>query len=445
MLIEDLKDKKLLILGFAREGIDNFLFLRKNFPNKIIGVGDKKNLKELTKKAQEIIRKDKRIKTHLGKNYLRFIKNYDVIIKSPGIPFKSIAPFLSKNQIITSQTEIFLENCKGTVIGITGTKGKSTTSSLTYHILSQNIKKEVNLIGNIGKPALSFLEKETKNKIFVYEMSSHQLCHLRISPQIAVFLNIYPEHLDYYKNFKEYIRAKANITLWQRKNDFLIFNPENKIIREIAKKSRAKRIEVKPGKYKNIIKKLELKNIPEINIAAAIEIARLFKIPIKSIKKSLQTFKTLPHRLEFVGEFKKIKFYNDSLSTIPQATIFALNNLGNNVETLILGGKDRGVDFEELVREILKRKVKNIILFPDSGIRILEELLRETKKRKNKLPFIFFTDNMREAVKISYLKTNPGKICLLSPASPSFSCFKDYKERGNLFKKYIKNEAKKSR
>lgn len=445
MKLEKLKDKKILVLGFAREGIDNFLFLRKIFPKKIIGIGDRKELKELNKKARKIIKKDKKIRVHLGKNYLQDIQKYDIILKSPGIPWKTVSLLLRKNQKITSQTDIFLENCQGIVIGITGTKGKSTTSSLIYYLLSQNLKKKkVELIGNIGKPALSYLLQNNKEKIFVYELSSHQLHHLKISPHIAVLLNIYPEHLDYYKSFREYLKAKANITLWQKKNDFLVYNPENKTVREIAKKSKVQKIAIKPGKYKDIIKNLKIKNIPEINITAAIEVARLFNIPLKNIQKSLQSFKTLPHRLEFVGKFRQIEFYNDSLSTIPQATIFALDTLGKRVETLILGGTDRGVNFGDLAKEILKRNIKNIILFPDSGIRILEEILKEYRKEKRKLPFIFFTDDMKESVKICYLKTKPGKICLLSPASPSFSCFRDYKERGDLFKKYVKYEAKKA-
>lgn len=443
MRLENLKDKKILILGFAREGIDSFLFLRKIFPKKIIGVGDKKELKQLSEKAQKIIKEDKKIKIHLGKNYLKFIKNYDVILKSPGIPPKFISPFLTKKQIITSQTEIFLENCKGIVIGITGTKGKSTTASLIYKILKE-AKKDVHLIGNIGKPVLSFLLKSTENKIFVYELSSHQLFNLKISPKIAVFLNLHPEHLDYYRNLKDYIKAKANILRWQKKDDFLIYNGEDKIVKEIAKKSKAKKIKINLRKYQNFLKKFKnLKSIPPQNIISAIEVANIFQIDINLIKKALLKFKTLPHRLEYVGRFKGIDFYNDSLSTIPQSTILALNFLGKRVKTLILGGTDRGVDFKNLAKEIIKRKIRTLILFPSSGERILKEILNEAKRRKKKPPFYFFTDSMKEAVKICYLETKKGEICLLSPASPSFSCFKDYKERGNLFKKFVKYFGKK--
>lgn len=440
MKIEELRNKKIIILGFAREGIDNFLFLRKLFPEKIIGIGDKKELRELSKKAQEIIKKDKKIKTHLGEKYLNFIEKYEVILKSPGIPFKEISPFLKKNQILTSQTDIFLENCKGIIIGVTGTKGKSTTASLIYKILKE-AKKNVHLIGNIGKPVLSFLFKKTKNKIFVYELSSHQLSNLKISPQIAVFLNLYPEHLDYYRNFKEYAEAKANITKWQKEKDFLIYNPKNKIVKKIAQKTKAKKIKIDFEKYKNFLKKIKL--IPSENIIASIEVAKLLKIQNKIIEKALSKFKNLPHRLEYVGKFKGIEFYNDSLSTIPQSTILALDFLGKRVKTLILGGTDRGVDFKNLAKEIIKRRIKTIILFPPSGERILKEILKEAERKKRRPPFYFLTKSMKEAVKICYFETNKGEICLLSPGSPSFSCFKDYKERGNLFKKYVKYFGKK--
>jgi UDP-N-acetylmuramoylalanine--D-glutamate ligase len=243
-------------------------------------------------------------------------------------------------------------------------------------------------------------------------------------------LNIYPEHGDYYRNFKEYLNAKANICRYQTKNDFLIYNFEDKIVKEVAKRSKAKKIPVK-GKYYSL------------DIATAKAVGEIFKIPAKRIEKAIKDFKGLPHRLECIGIFKGIKFYNDSLATVPEATISAIDALGKNLETIILGGYERGQNFKNLAKKILKSKIKTVILFPITGERIFKEIEKQRKKRKLEY---FFTEKMEEAVKFAYQNTKRGKICLLSPASASFNLFKDYKERGNLFKKWVKlySHAKKT-
>ena len=416
MNLNKLKDKKILILGFGREGRNTFLFLRKLFPKKILGIADK---------SEKIEKPDKNVRLYLGKNYLEAIKNYDVVLKSPGIPFKILPKSALKK--ITTQTEIFLENCPGKIIGITGTKGKSTTASMIYQILKRGGVK-VHLIGNIGKPVLNLLFSATPKDIYVYELSSHQLYNLKKSPQIAVFLNIYPEHLDYYRNFKEYVQAKANITRYQTKTDFLIYNSKNKLVKEIAKKSKAQKIPIKGEYY-------------ELNKEAAKAVAKIFKIPEKVIRKVIKKFKPLPHRLELVGTFKGITFYNDALATIPEATIQAIETLGNKVETIMLGGFERNVSFKNLAKKVLESKIKTVILFPTTGEKIWKEILKLARGRE--VPKHFFVDSMAKAVKLAYQYTKKGRICLLSTASPSFSIFKDYKEKGNLFKKYVKSYGKK--
>jgi len=420
MKLNELKNEKILILGFGREGMDNFRFLRKIFPEKVLGVGDQKKIQIPKSKFQKV-------KLHLGKNYLKALKDYDVIIKSPGIPFKILPKsVLSK---VTTQTEIFFENCPGKIVGITGTKGKSTTASMIYEILKAGGIR-AHLVGNIGKPVLNLLFSATPKDVYVYELSSHQLYNLKKSPQIAVFLNIYPEHLDYYKNFREYVRAKANITRYQIKNDYLVFNSEDKFVKEIAKKSKAKKIPIK-GKYYSL------------NKAAAKAVGKIFKIPQKIIQKAIREFKPLPHRLELVGNYKRITFYNDALSTIPETAILAMEALGKRVQTIFLGGFDRKINFKKLAKFILKNKnIKNLILFPTTGEKIWKEILKlNTGLTRVKLPKHFFVNNMPEAVKLAYENTQKGKICLLSCASTSFSIFRDYKEKGNLFKKYVKKQG----
>ncbi|MDD2909464.1 MAG: Mur ligase family protein [Candidatus Pacebacteria bacterium] len=406
-----MKNKKIIIVGFGREGKNTYKTLKKLFPLKSIALADKKEIKA-----------DER-EIYTGKDYLNNLKDYDVIIKTPGIPFNEVKKNAGLAKI-TSQTELFLENCSGKVIGVTATKGKSTTSTLIYKILKDSFKN-VKLVGNMGKPCLSYLLTAKPKDIFVFEMSCHQLDHISKSPNIAVFINIYPEHLDYYKTFSKYFNAKKNITKFQDRNDLFIYNPEFKEIENI--KTKAHKIPFRESFSKN--------NIHKDIIAAAIAVSKMFGLTEKEIKKSIDEFKTLDSRIEFLGNFDGINFYNDSLATIPEATIFALNEL-KNVNTLILGGLDRGIKFNKLTEEIKNKKIKNIILFPNTDKKIYKDL-------KNENINFFFTDSMKEAVLFAKKNTKKGSICLLSPAAPSYNLFKDYKDRANQFKKYLKNEKKK--
>jgi len=458
MKIDELKEKSVLILGFGREGEDTYKFLRKLFPEKVIGIADRN---------ENVKCSISNVKYYLGRNYLKALKDYDVVIKSPGIPFKILPrTVLGK---ITTQTEIFFENCQGQIIGITGTKGKSTTSSLIYEILKTGGVK-AHLIGNIGKPVLSYLAKAKPDDVFVYELSSHQLYNLKKSPHIAVFLNLFPEHLDYYKNFKEYLRAKQNITRYQKKEDYFVYNSKDKNVSETAKFTGAKKIPIKGEYY-------------ELDRTAARAVGKIFKIPLKIIQKAIRKFKNLPHRLELVGTFRGITFYNDALATIPEATIAAMENLGDKVETIILGGFDRNIDFKKLAEKILQSRIKTLILFPTTGEKIWKsirqaqnkDIVRQNKKR-GELNHFFVnpekpakvsskfrwangaskamrtafssspssrpagrggTRYMKEAVNLAYKYTSKGKICLLSTACASFSIFKDYKEKGDLFKNQV--------
>jgi UDP-N-acetylmuramoylalanine--D-glutamate ligase len=437
MKIDGLKNKKILILGFGREGFDSFVFLRKNFPDKLIAIADRKEITELDLKIEKILGKDGNIIYFGGPDYLKSLKNFDVILKTPGIRFEDIKKYLNKETttVITAQTDLFFDNCPATIIGITGTKGKSTTSALINNMLKKSGKSSY-LLGNIETPSLSYMPKIKKNDIVVYELSCHQLQFLEVSPHISVYLNIYPEHLDYYKTFKNYCDAKANIALHQKKNDYLIYDPKSKEISNIAKRSKAKLVPIDSGKYSKIFDKyLEFKEITHPNnIAVVFEIGKILKLKEEQIVKSIKSFKKLPHRLESVGEFKKIRFYDDSIATIPEATIFALDTLGKDVQTLIAGGFDRGIKFNKISARVSKSDIKNLILFPSSGKKIWEGI----KKDKQKDIDCSFVDDMDVAVKKAYQKTQPNKICLLSCAAPSFGIFKDYKDRGDQFKKFVK-------
>ena len=260
----------------------------------------------------------------------------------------------------------------------------------------------------------------------------------RSSPFIAVFTNLFRDHLDYYKNTKEYENAKVNITKYQTKNDWLIWNKNDQKVTKIAQFSRAQKIAVSSPKtsYTSHLKG----DFNAFNVNMAVSVAKLLDAPEKAIKAGILAFKGLPHRLEFVGKFKGIEFYNDSMSTIPEVTIAALKAV-KNTTTLIVGGSEKGSDYKKLANEILKSNVKNlIILGKGTGQKVWQEIQKVSVAIK---PKKFVVPTMRKAVKIAFGNTKRGEACLLSPGAASFNIFKDYKDRGDQFKKLAQFYAKK--
>ena len=404
MKLDQLKKyKKILILGYGKEGQATEKFLKKFVPMSEIGIADKK----------------------INANYLVEQKKYDLIIRSPGIPKQLVTrPY-------TTATNIFLANIDNVVIGVTGTKGKSTTVSLIYSILKRAGKK-AHLIGNIGKPMLDEMLKEIgKEDIFVCEFSSYQLDDIKHSPHIAVVLDLFPEHMNYHGNVKNYYNAKKNIIAQVTADDYYIYNPEFKELKSWAKDSICKTVP-----FEQKIPIID-KDIPLIgkhnreNIKAAVTVAHLFNIDNNTITEAIKKFKPLSHRLQMVGKFRQIIFYDDAISTTPESTILAIESL-KNIGTIFLGGEDRGYDFDKLVDVVVYYKIPNIILFPDSGEKIYE-LLKNTAGIK-----LLKTKGMEEAIKFAYKYTPAGKICLLSCASPSYSLWKNFEEKGNLFQFFVK-------
>lgn len=447
-IVNHFKDKKILILGLGREGLDSFLFFRQVFPKVLIGLADKSALGSLGLDAQKTIAKDNNIKLHLGPDYLKAIDDYDLAVKAPGIPIhlpEIEDAFLKKK--ITWQTKIFLDLCPGTVIGVTGTKGKSTTSALIYAVLKA-AKKPVKLLGNIGKPILLELLAAKKTDYFVLELSSHQLFNLDRSPHIAVLLNLYEEHLDYYRDFSEYAAAKANIALHQSADDFLVYNSANKETAAIAKRSRAKKIAFNECGWDFPVSLLPLAgDFNYQNARAAAIVGDILKIKKRTVESALKKFKPLEHRLESVGIYNGIEFYNDSLSTIQESAAAAIEALGERVQTLIAGGFDRQQPFEKLAEKIVCSKITTLILFPTTGEKILKAVRRAAALKKQKARFeairSFFVSNMDEAVRAAYENTKTGKICLMSCASSSFNLFSNYEDRARQYKECLKNYAKK--
>jgi UDP-N-acetylmuramoylalanine--D-glutamate ligase len=443
MKLAELEHRSILILGFGTEGQATYEFLRRRWPSKPLSIADQRTMAEFPQEVANRIQNDTEVRTNFGPRYLDSADGYncEVIIKTPGIPatIDAVARARRAGILLTSHSQIFLSNYpREKVIGVTGTKGKSTTTSLIHHILKcAGVPAE--LVGNIGMPPLARIDDVSPDTYFVHEFSSHQLAELEASPHIAVLLNIVPEHLDYYANFEEYVAAKENITKFQEPDDFLVFAADYSIPSEIARRSKAA---LRPFSVNNSVEHiLEPHEIPLAgkfnlqNVMAAIETASVCGVQPEKIRDAIRTFEALPHRLERVGTYNGITFYDDSIATIPESTLAALEALGPNVQTLLLGGHERNLEFAELGKQ-LPPNVATVILFPPTGIRIWRAI--EAHSQNQKLPDAFFVRDMEQAVRIAYEHTAPGKICLLSPASPSFGTFKDYKERGNLFKTFVK-------
>jgi len=467
----ELRDKTVLILGLGVEGRSTWRFLRRLFPYKQLGLADRLRLEQMPLAVQQEIESDACLQLHLGDMYLASLAQYDVIIKSPGISIKvpEYQRAVAAGKQITSQTALFFANAEGTIIGITGTKGKSTTSALIYTILKR-VFPRTQLVGNIGVPPLDLLgnveqgtgtSENQKSPIYVYELSSHQLEGLRQSPHIAVLLNIVPEHLDYYESFEQYVAAKENITRFQAEMDFLVYDSDHDLPRRIAARSKARGIacslesEPAPGCFvhgESLVYRpetgaeerlLSTREVPLlgrfnlINVAAAAAAAKLGGAPAHAIAEGVRNFRPLEHRLEYAGEYGGVKYYNDSIATVPEATIAALDTLGDGVQTILLGGTDRGLDFRLLAARLLHGDVKTVILFPPSGERIWSAV-EQQNAASGALPRHFFVGSMEEAVVLAKEHTAKGKICLLSPSSPSFGLFRDYRERGAAFKRLVR-------
>lgn len=446
--------KSVLLLGFGREGQASYRLLRKIFPEKIITIADK----DIIVRDNPLIAGDLNIRFLLGNDYLSDLNDFDVIFRSPGIPVWNLKPSIQPSKI-TSQTDLFLQSFASQVIGVTGTKGKSTTSSLICHIL-KTAERDALLVGNIGNPAFHFSDLVSPSATVVFELSSHQLEYISRSPHISILLNLFQEHLDSYPSYKAYQNAKWNIAKYQGEKDFLIYNADDLLVgqnivdysgqRRLIPFSLEKRLE--PGGYihggwicfsDGMVEKPVWKihqdrflrgehNLK--NILAAVNATMILGVPEEIIVEGIATFKGLEHRLEYVGEFRNIHFYNDSIATIPEACIAAVKAIPG-VDTLVAGGFDRGIDYSALAVSLSASGVRNLILVGAAGHSIGEELAKISPVGKK----IFFINRFDDFRDIAFRETKPGFACLLSPAAASYDEFNNFEERGKRFRELVKN------
>ena len=432
MNIEKLKpffeNKRAVILGYGREGKVWLELLQRLNVCSEIAVAD----------MNPIELDDPKITPISGERYLSEAAQYDVILQSPGVIIKDKFDEQTKSKILT-QTELLLRLKPCKVIGVTGTKGKSTTSSLIYHFLAAcNIPTM--LIGNIGIPPLKRLDEMNENITAVCELSCHQLEFARSSPDISVLLNIFPEHLDHYVSFEAYSEAKRNIAKFQQECDLTIANSDlfpvhtsgtlyssafgkpadictdGNSLTVLGEKIPSEKINTKLRGKHNLY-----------NIAVALAAAKLAGADIETCLKALPEFNGLEHRLEHTAEINGVEYINDSICTVPEAAIAAVNAF-DSVDCLILGGMDRGISYDILGEFLNKNVVSNVILLPDSGKRI-------GKLITNPDVMLYQAADMEQAVSIAARVAK--KRVLLSPASASYGFYRNFEERGRHFKELV--------
>lgn len=417
-IFKRLRGKRILILGFGREGKSSLAFIQKFLPHATVGVADRN-----TEAFNDLnVNNLNPIATYSGEDYWKAINYYDIVLKTPGISLKDKDVDLSK---ITSQTDLFLEDFHKQIIGVTGTKGKSTTSTLIYHLLKES-GRDAFLAGNIGIPIFDIIDKINNRSIIVFELSAHQLQFIHRSPHIGILLNVFEEHLDHFGTFESYRDAKFNIIRKMDEHDWAVTNGEFSY--------QASQLMLHSLNYQYYDFNVDWDKLPlkgdhnRLNVKAALCAIQAYGIPVDEVVPYLYTFKPLEHRQELVGTFHDVTFYNDSISTIPQAAIAAVQTV-KNVKFLLLGGFDREIDYTPLINYLIANPLKHILYTGKAGCRMYDML--QTAGYKGEAERF---DNLEEAFAIIKQKAEKGDVVLLSPAAASYDQYKNFEQRGSKFK-----------
>lgn len=428
-----LNGKKIAILGFGKEGQATFdYFMKAGIP--IAAVLD--NNAQLDPVSQSKI-SQAGIKFVGGSAYLDNLNDYEVIFRSPGVPrmHPKLVEFKDQNAIF-SQTKLFFELCPCNIVAITGTKGKTTTTSLIYEILKAS-GKNVFLGGNIGEPPLNFLSQLTPDSIVVLEVSSFQSQDLHKSPHVGVILNVTQDHLDdgtfraaSHVTHTEYLQAKAQMIANQTENDVAILHPE---LGEVFRQSgRGKKVTVEPRQFAGWDRKLIGDHNLE-NIGAAALTCAEFGIAQEIIKKVVAEFSGVPMRLQLVAEQNGVKYVNDSAGSNPDSTIAAIKSFSSNI-ILIVGGSEKGFDYSELGQVIIdSAHVKALVVIGQVAPKILEAVVGFKGK------ILTGAQSMKEVIAQANSAAALGDTVVLSPGAASFDMFKNYKDRGDQFDQAVKS------
>ena len=391
-ITDRLNGKRILIWGYGREGKSTERFLQTHC-------------------------KPQSVEVYEGKVEGIDEEKYDLIVKSPGIHVERYSPKY------TSQTEMFLDQFRSQTIGVTGTKGKSTTSSMLYHVLSACLDRKVLLVGNIGIPCFDAYDNIDDDAVVVFEMSCHQLANNPFSPHVAVFLNLYEDHLDYYHTRENYFATKKNITTHQTADDWFFYGNDVPPVETAAQKRLITFDD--PRTFQMKLKGAHNQFNARFVYGIATE---LFGCADAQIRAAIADFNGLPHRMEFVAAVNGVEYYNDSISTIPEATVRAAGSIPN-VKTIMIGGMDRGINYDELIDFIMAHPEYTYILSYASGKRIFDAV--------SHLPYCLYAEELPQAVALAKQITPAGGAVLFSPAAASYGYFKNFEDRGEVFKSLV--------
>lgn len=403
---------KIAILGFGREGRAVYQYLNQQHEVWILD-------------SNPSITVPPEAKKRLGNNYLDGLDEFDIIYRSPGVPYQKVRSLVSSPNKLTSATKLFFQKYQGLIIGITGTKGKGTTATLLYNILKLS-GKDVFLAGNIGRPALDILPYAGRRSIAVLELSSFQLEDLKQSPPLSIVLDIFPDHLDVYPSFTDYWQAKEGIVKYQTAQDVVFYFSDNQYSKQIACQSPGIKVPISgpanlpinvPGKHN------------QRNAQAAFLAARYLNCPENKIMQAFTNFKGNEHRLERIPRLG-LEFVNDSASTSPQTTLAAVRSF-SVPKILIAGGSDKNLDYSLWAQEFPKLNLKSIILIGENKYKIKKALSGDFQ---SKLCKISLKDSLKDAVWEAKCTADKGDVILFSPGSASFDMFENYADRGQKFK-----------
>ena len=453
---EYIKYRKVAIIGL---GVSNSPLIDYMYDKKArVTVFDEREIDAISKQIMDKIT-NYGFEFSFGKNCLEKLNGFDVIFRSPScLPTRfELQKEENRGAIVTTEIEMLMKMAPCKIVGVTGSDGKTTTTSLIYSILKK-AGYNAYLGGNIGTPLFTKLSEIKPEDIIVLELSSFQLMGMEVSPDIAVITNITPNHLNIHKDYEEYIEAKKNIFRYQDENGILVLNYDNEITRNCEKEANGKVIFfshkekldngfIVDGKVikecEDRIRKHILNGDDSIlrgthnleNMATAIAATKTF-VPIETAVNAIKGFKPVEHRIEFVREIDGVKWYNDSASSSPTRTLSGLNAFDEDI-ILIAGGYDKNLDYEPLAKPIVD-KVKSLILIGQTAGKIFEVVKKELENQNKDMP-IYMCDTLEQTVQLAKKVSKSGNVVLFSPASASFDMFKDFADRGIKFKKLVNN------
>lgn len=440
MQLADFKNKKVLIMGLGLHGggAGSAAFFAK-LGSKVVAT-DLKTKRELAPSIAKL-KRFKTITYRLGGHRPADFQKADYVIKGPGVPENSRFLKIARQARvpILSDVEIFFSICPAPIIGITGTKGKTTATWLLGEFLDRGLRRRIWVGGNIRKSVLEFLPAVRKNDLVVLELSSFQLDSLkrsRLSPHIALITNVFPDHLNRYPAMAAYIASKANIFRYQKRGDYLFINGKDPILRRIASMAPGRVVRFDPSRtvrpFAKLIRTLPVYHIP--NIAGAVAIAKHFGVGEQAIQKVLTAFRGLPGRMEIIRLVRGVKFINDTTATNPgaaeQAVIAIKRRIGAHGLHVIAGGYDKGLAAEEFVKA-LQQHAASVAFLPGKASERMKQKLQKEQRRQR--PQVSGAKSMGKAVWVAYRNAKPGDAVLLSPGAASFGIFQHEFDRGDQF------------